>query len=125
MPARKGFTLVEMLVVLIILGILASIAIPSFLAYMPQSVVKATQNNLIAIYDAEKYHYLNNGNYCLNINGCDNLTNINTNLSLNIIDSYFTYACTNDPSGFSCKATSTSNASYYLIVTNTPIILPN
>ena len=99
MSNRKGFTLIEIIVVLVIIAITSMIAIPSYLAFMKKGESQSAWNNLIAIYAAEKNYYLNNGNYCtgsaLSSDCGYSLANINAGLSLTIpADSYFTYQCT-------------------------------
>jgi len=58
---QKGFTLVELLIVVVILGILAAVAIPRFLTTRDKSQQRACQSNLSAINGAiEEYCFLNN-----------------------------------------------------------------
>ncbi|MDE1921342.1 MAG: prepilin-type N-terminal cleavage/methylation domain-containing protein [Candidatus Omnitrophica bacterium] len=121
MPARKGFTLIEIIVVIVIVAILAVIAIPSYENYMQLVAARAAQNNLVGIYNAQKLYYLNNnGAYCTA--SCTTMATINANLSLNITDSYFTYACSNT-GGFQCTATNISDGTFTLVVKNNPIVL--
>ena len=102
MTSRKGFTLIEIIVVMVIIGILAAVAIPNYTNMIQQGAVKASQYNLETIYNAQKIYYFNNGQYCLTNspastacaastgdNNCaDNLTAIICNLGLNISDSF-------------------------------------
>jgi prepilin-type N-terminal cleavage/methylation domain-containing protein len=131
MSAKKGFTLIEILVVLVIIGILAAVAIPNYNTMIVQGAVKTAQNNLTTIYTAQKNYYFNNGVYC--IAGCNSLSNINlpANLNLNITDNNFSYACAAvaGPS-YTCTATNISDTSLILTVTGgtpnnpNPIVLP-
>jgi len=120
----------EIIVVLVIIGILAALSVPTYTTMVIQGAAKASQNNLITIYNAQKNYYFNNGTYCTSANGiCNSLASINTTLSLNISDNNFTYTCANT-GGFQCTATNISNTNLILTVTGglpnnpTPIVLP-
>ncbi len=139
MPDSKGFTLIEIIVVTVILGILAAVALPNYITMITQQAAQAAQNNLITIYRAQKNFYFSNGYYCTtstqNTTCADTLAHLNlsTNLNLNITDTYFTYSCTdpnsgsdgNNGSAFSCTATNISNTSFTLtVVGSSQLILP-
>jgi type IV pilus assembly protein PilE len=124
MSVKKGFTLIEIIVALVILAILAAVALPNYMTMMTQGAANAAQNNLIAIYNAQKTYYFANAAYCTSTNSvCNSLASINSTLSLNITDARFTYTC-NSTNGFTCTATNISDGNLSLAVTNTPIILP-
>ena len=124
MSNSKGFTLIEIIVVLVILAMLSAVALPSYTTMMVQGAANAAQNNLIAIYNAQKTYYLTNGSYYISAScPSSDITNINSTLSLSITDSKFTYCC-NNTSGFTCIATNTSTSNLSLTVTNASIILP-
>ncbi len=121
MPDKKGFTLMEIIAVAMIVGILSAVALPKYNTMMIQGAAQAAQNNLITIYNTQKSYYLSNGSYC--IASCDSLAHINTALSLNITDSLSNYTC-NNTGGFTCTATNISDTNLILTVTNASIILP-
>jgi len=94
---RGGFTLIELTIALIIVGVLAAVAVPTYNNIMQTVASQAQQNNLQVIYNAEKTYYLNNGAYCVSsiadqFCGKD-LLYLNTNLKLNVVDSYYDYFC--------------------------------
>ncbi len=55
--AKKGFTLIELMIVVAIIGILAAIAIPNFLKYQAKSKQSEAKMNLGSLgTSAEAYH---------------------------------------------------------------------
>jgi len=97
---KKGFTLIEITVVIVIIGILAAIAIPNYITFVGQGMTQNAENNLQAISNAQKIYYLNHGKYCavqmaqpIDMVPCSSLSLINTALSLNINDNNFYYIC--------------------------------
>ena len=62
MNARnKGFTLVEIMIVVVIIGLLASMAIPAFQKVRTNSQDKAVLNNARQLSAASDQYYLENG----------------------------------------------------------------
>jgi len=59
--ARKGFTLVEIMIVVVIIGLLAAMAIPAFSKVRAQSRQKAVVNNLRQVATAASQYMLDKG----------------------------------------------------------------
>ncbi|HHV63075.1 MAG TPA: prepilin-type N-terminal cleavage/methylation domain-containing protein [Firmicutes bacterium] len=60
---ERGFTLVELLIVLAIIGVLASIAVPSITKAVNSAKEKACQANIMAIEAAAHLYYVDNNTY--------------------------------------------------------------
>ena len=109
MTAKKGFTMIEMIVVLVIVGLFAALAVPNFLSSIRQTEMQAVENNLRSIVVKEQRFYEDNNKYyvspttgtCLAI-----FNSINQDLSLSMstdtVTDGFVYSCL---SSGTCSAT--------------------
>ncbi len=116
MTGKKSFTLMEIIVTLMVIGVLAAISIPAYNTFVQNGASQSAANNLSAIYAAQQNYYFNKGTYCVNTGSnptcADNLSDINTNLSLNVTDSYYSYSCAVPGSGTNaicCSATANNS----------------
>ena len=61
---EKGFTLIELMIVIAIIGILAAIAIPQFTAYRTRSYNAAAKADLRNATTAQEAYFVDNETYC-------------------------------------------------------------
>ena len=64
---RKGFTLIELMIVIAIIGILAAIAIPQFTAYRDRAYNSAAKSDLRNLTGAQEAYYVEMGSYALTV----------------------------------------------------------
>src|SRR5512145_1528413 len=60
---KKGFTLIELMIVVAIIGILAAIAIPNFLRFQAKSKQSEAKTNLGGIFTAQTAYFGENNLY--------------------------------------------------------------
>jgi len=105
----KGLTLIELVIVMIITGVLVSIAVPSYYSSLYTTKVQGVENNMRAIGAGEQKYNEDNSAYCSSGSGAsatclassgdahcaDNQAAIICNLSLNLatVADGFTYTC--------------------------------
>lgn len=64
----RGFSLIELMIVVVIIGILASIAMPQMNQWMAKAKRSEAKTNLSAIYSAEKTFFVEYGTYFADFN---------------------------------------------------------
>lgn len=99
MKVHKGFTLVELMIVVVIVGILASIGLPAYGNYVLRGKLTEAQTELAAMRVKLEQYYQDNRTY---VGGCA----AGTVAPLPSGTKYFTYSCpTLTASAFTAKAT--------------------
>ena len=68
LKSKKGFTLIELMIVVAIVGLLASIAIPTFIGYQARSKQAEVKANLSGIFSSETAYFVEAGHYGLTFN---------------------------------------------------------
>ncbi|MBF0276968.1 MAG: prepilin-type N-terminal cleavage/methylation domain-containing protein [SAR324 cluster bacterium] len=63
-----GFSLIEVMIVVVIIGILATLAYPRMQRYLVSSRQTEARTNLMAIYSAQKIYYASNRKYADSLN---------------------------------------------------------
>ena len=112
----RGYTLVEMMIVLVVVGVMISFGIPQFSRALEQARADVAGANLRAIWTAERIYWLDNRTY-LPPGGVT--TSLNVLVSLNLLDPsilsdpYYTYLVTEaDTATFTATAQRAGNGSW-------------
>ena len=63
MKKSKGFTLLELMITVAILGVVASVAIPAYTGYLTTARMSEAKNNIAALKLAEEEYYLEKNDY--------------------------------------------------------------
>jgi type IV pilus assembly protein PilE len=76
--SQSGFTLIELMVVVVIVGILAAVAIPSYKSYLVRASRSAAQTELLALAALQEKIYLNSNSYAYSVTNTYNGTSAAT-----------------------------------------------
>ena len=101
LKSKKGFTLLELMIVLIIIGVLASLALPRMFGMVEKSRGNEAMNFIREIRNSlERCYTEKSGTYV----DCDNFSNLDVDLSAP--NQHFTYTITSvSASGYTITAT--------------------
>jgi len=91
---NRGFTLLELLIVVIVIGILATLAIPSYNRSKEQALGKEALTNLRLIAAAEKIYRMETTTFWPSAGTSWSLAEINSNLRLYLTTTNWTWSIT-------------------------------
>ena len=116
---KTAFTIMEIMVVVIILGVIAGFAIPNFSKSIERTHMTDAINQLQAIHSADQIYFARTRAYWP-ATAVNDVTAINTALSTNIIENGMAYNCSGDGTSFTCTATRTGST-FVVTVTEAPL----
>lgn len=105
MQKKTGFTIIELLIVVIIIGVLATIAVPQFTKAVEKTKLSKGMNMLGLMKKAQAMYYAENDSYA-NVTGAGDVDRLTEYVDAIVAaDKDWTYNCTGTESMYSCSAT--------------------
>ena len=98
--AQAGFTLIELMIVVAIVGIISAVAFPSYTSYMKKSRRADAKVSLTKMADAQERWYLQNSTYTSNVANVGGATSADGNYTMAITSA--------DVNGYVMTATATA-----------------
>ena len=122
MSGKKGFTLVELLIVVIVIGILASIAVPQYTTVIERSKVGKAKNALTIIVKAQNIAFAQTGGYLSTLTGAGSLTDY---IDMDAVNADTDWTYTTDSTNGSATATRAGTGTTIITLVDSSIDMAN
>ena len=123
----RAFSLVELMVAVVVVGTIATFAIPKYTRYTERTYRDDAIKQLTVIYIANNEYYLksNPKSYWPGAGGNFDVSAINSNLGLTIIENGMTYTCAGTSATFTCTAVRNAATPFTITVTQAALSAAN